>query len=240
MPDFPRDDLIRMTPISAGLEFRADEDGRTMIGYPIVFDQWTEISGWEGNFLERIDPAALTKTLKERRDRVKVLFNHGMDPQIGDKPLGKPSVMEPRARGLYVEVPLARVSFNDDLIELMKVGAIDGQSFRFSVTRDEWEDEPDPSDDNPRGLPQRIIRELKLYEFGPVTFPAYEATTVGIRGADAYRLFLRHRQDFSDAGSATSEPDTPPTHLSVSKETIRALRARLTESTRDPRNLIAL
>ncbi len=47
-----------------------------------------------------------------------------------------------------------------------------------------------PTKQNPRGLPERIIRELKIFEFGPVTFPAYEATTAGIRGRPAYEEHL--------------------------------------------------
>lgn len=163
----PRDDLIRKVD-PPGLE------GRTMVGYPIVFDTWTTINSWEGQFKERMADSSLNKTLSENRDQVKVLFNHGMDPSIGDKPLGKPSVMQVDGRGLYAEVPLAETSYNEDLLALMREGILDGQSFRMSVVKDEW---VKPK----RGLPERTITEIRLYEFGPVTFPAYQATTVGIR-----------------------------------------------------------
>ncbi len=166
----PRDSLIRKAA-------PPEVEGRTMAGYPIVFNKWTTINSWEGQFKERISDTALTKTLNENRDQVKVLFNHGMDPQIGDKPLGKPSVMKSDSRGLYAEVPLSDTSYNDDLLALMRDGAIDGQSFRFSVVQEEWNK---PS----KGLAERTITELRLYEFGPVTFPAYQATTVGIRSRD--------------------------------------------------------
>ena len=172
--DAPRDDLIRM-----GDTTRAAVEGRTMTGYPIVFDTWTEIHSWEGDFKERIAPGAVSKTLRESRDKIKVLFNHGMDPSIGDKPLGKPTVMRADDTGLYVEVPLSETSYNDDLLALMRDGAVDGQSFRFSVVKEEW-DKPK------RGLPERTITELRLMEFGPVTFPAYQATTVGIRSREDY------------------------------------------------------
>lgn len=190
MIDFPRDDLIRMVELpESQVEFRSDDDGRLMIGIPIVFNTWTEIGGWEGNFLERVAPSSVTKTLAQSGDRVKVLFNHGFDPQIGDKPLGKPSVMEPRRGGLYTETPLARTSYNDDLIELMKSGAIDGMSFRFSVTKEEVAHPKEASDHNPTLLPERTIKEMRLYEFGPVTFPAYEATTVGVRAREGFNMW---------------------------------------------------
>ncbi len=217
MDEHPRDDLIRMTPLRVA-EVRADDDsdGRLMVGTPIVFNQWTRIRGWEGDFMERVAPGALTKTLAERGDRVKVLFNHGMDPQIGDKPLGKPSLMDPRSDGLHTETPLARTSYNDDLIELLRSGAIDGMSFRFSVIRDEWNEEPGTSDHNPDGVAERTINELRLYEFGPVTFPAYEATTVGVRAQGAYRAWLATRTGpAADTVTADPSSDTPPVQAPV-------------------------
>jgi HK97 family phage prohead protease len=209
--ELPREDLYRMTPSG---EARLDSDpdaGNTMVGYPIVFNTWAEISGWEGNFLERIAPSALAKTLKERGDKVKVLFNHGMDPQIGDKPLGKPAVMKADDSGLWTETPLADTSYNNDLKVLMRTGVIDGMSFRFSVTKEDIDEEPEPSESNPKGLPERTITELKLYEYGPVTFPAYEATSAGIRGQQGYQAWLRDRRTRAAAdGTAQPSDDKPP------------------------------
>lgn len=169
----PTDSLIRANTTTTEVE------GRTMTGYPIVFDRWTTIDSWEGKFKERIAPTALNQTLKTNAKNVKVLFNHGMDPSIGDKPLGKPSVMQVDERGLYAEVVLSETSYNDDLLALMRDGAIDGQSFRFSVVKEDWAK-------TDTKLPERTITELRLYEFGPVTFPAYQATTIGIRSRDTF------------------------------------------------------
>ena len=221
MTDFPRDDLIRMVELpAADVEVRADPEGLgSLVGYAAVFNDDTLIDSWEGKFTERIAPGAFTKTLAERASRVKVLFNHGFDPTIGDKPLGKPSRMEERGKGLWVEVPLDDTSYNRDLAASIRSGALDGMSFRFSVTREEWDDSED--------LPLRTIRELKLFEFGPVTFPAYEATTAGVRAREAYRAW---RDTHSDAASDTSEiDDTPPLrHLSPEQEAqIAAMRERI-------------
>lgn len=176
----PRDDLIRA--VLRDESRAAVSDGRTMTGYPIVFDQWTEIHGWEGDFKERIAPGAVKRTLRNNADQVKVLFNHGMDPSIGDKPLGRASVLKADDVGVYLEVPLSRTSYNDDLLALIEDGAIDGMSFRFSVVQEEWNAPK-------RGLPERTITELKLFEVGPVTFPAYEATSVGLRSRDDFEAW---------------------------------------------------
>lgn len=170
--DAPREDLVRMSTV------RFDEagDGNTLVGYAAVFNEPTVIDSWEGHFVERIAPGAFRKTLRERGDLVKVLFNHGMDPSIGDKPLGKPTVMKEDERGLYVEVPLSDTSYNADIKALLRDGALDGMSFRMTVTKEKWDDPTDA-----RELPERTIMEIRLYELGPVTFQAYEATQVGIR-----------------------------------------------------------
>ena len=231
MSDLHRDDLIRMVPLQAA-EMRADGDGNTLVGYPIVFNQWTEINGWEGRFLERVAPGALDKTLAERGDKIKVLFNHGFDPQIGDKPLGKPEVMEPRTAGLWTETPLADTSYNKDIRALLASGAVDGMSFRFSVKREDTNVPDEATDDNPDRLEERTIRELKLFEFGPVTFPAYEATTAGVRARDAYTIYHAKKVDAAPPG--TSTVDTP--HIvHLSQQDIDRLRRRIAQTDRRSR-----
>ncbi len=182
------DDLIRMVelPVS-GVSIRSEDiDGElgTLVGYAAVFDTDTEIdSMWEGHFLERIAPGAFKKTLRENRDAIRVLYDHGFDPSIGNKPLGKPATMEEDTRGLFVEVPLDDTSYNRDLAASIRSGAIDGMSFRFSVKKEEWEDGEDGA------LDVRTLKEVRLFEFGPVTFPAYEATSAGVRGQEAFRAW---------------------------------------------------
>lgn len=236
MTDFPRNNLIRM---SQDVRAERDDTGRrTLVGVPIVFNTWTEINGWEGRFKERIAPGALTKTLAERGDKIKVLYNHGYDPQIGEKPLGKPSVLDVRDDGLHVEVPLADTSYNKDLEALIDAGALDGMSFRFGVIADDW----DNLDARDGTLPERTITELRLMELGPVTFPAYEATTVGVRSRteyEDYRARLQHLENtlavtVPDSGNDDGEPepgaargtpadDEPTTSHSVSKQDVSAL-----------------
>jgi phage head maturation protease len=41
---------------------------------------------------------------------------------------------------------------------------------------------------NPTGLPERTITEAKVMEFGPVTFPAYEGATAGVRSLTDWYL----------------------------------------------------
>lgn len=158
------------------------------------FGTWYPIrSYWEGEFLERTAKGAFKKTIAERGSAVRVLFNHGFDFHIGDKILGVPELLEERDTSPYAEVPLLDTSYNHDLVEGLRAGGY-GSSFMFNVIRDEWNEEPEPSEHNPRALPERTILEVRLLEFGPVTWPANPDATAGLRcGTDHYADTLRTR-----------------------------------------------
>jgi hypothetical protein len=177
----PRDSLVRA--LRPGPELRAAEDGAgapTMHGHFAVFNQWTEIdSVFEGRFMESIAPGAFTKTFKENRDVMRVLFQHGRDPMLGSKPLGAISKLEEDDTGAYYEVPLFR-GIPELVMEGLTAGLY-GASFRFRVTREEFVNKPKASAYNPEGLPERIVKETQVEEFGPVTFPAYAGATAGVR-----------------------------------------------------------
>lgn len=177
----PKDGLIRAA--RPGLEIRAAEDGGMprLTGYMLRFGEWTEIdSAFEGNFYERVAPGATKKTLAEGRESMRILFNHGHDPHIGEKPLAEPELIEDSKGVRYDEPELFDTSYNRDLIPSLKAGQL-GSSFRFRVTSEQFDRTPEPSDYNPDGIPERTITELQLYEGGPVTFPAYEGSSAGAR-----------------------------------------------------------
>ena len=52
-------------------------------------------------------------------------------------------------------------------------GDLTGSSFSFKVTDEEWTDE--------EGVQIRNIRGVELFDGGPVTFPAYDSSTVKSR-----------------------------------------------------------
>ena len=225
----PLDRLVRdYAPRLNLVELRADDepgDGRlaTLDVRFARFDQWNEIDSWfEGRFLERVAPGAFRKTMSERAGQIVALFNHGHDPQIGDKVLGPIEDMGERADGPYLTVALMDTSYNRDLLPGLRAGLY-GASYMFRVTREQWTDDPEKSDHNPLGLPERTIQEVKLYEAGPVTFPADEMTSVGARSSthryldartlDAFRA--AHGGHPDPASAANPATDTPPDEAPV-------------------------
>jgi HK97 family phage prohead protease len=187
----PTDNLVRMRYGDDAALLRSSDDsstGRTLHGHFAVFDRWTEIDSWyEGRFLERVGEKAFNRTFKERGDKIRVLYDHGHDPSIGNKPLGAPDVLRvDKGVGPYYESELFQSAYVDELIPALAAGQL-GASFRFRVTDEEWVEPKRATDRNPAKLPERTITDVDLYEFGPVTFPQYEDATAGVRsGSDHF------------------------------------------------------
>lgn len=178
----------------------ASGDGDTLVLEFSRFNTWYEIdSVWEGRFLERTAPGAFKRTIgRKGPEGVKVLFNHGMDV-LGDQVLGVPSLLEERETSPYMEVPLLR-GVPELIVEGLRAGAY-GSSFMFEVVADEWNYDPERSEHNPDGIPERTIREVNLFEAGPVTWPANPEATAGLRsGSDWYleRMASRDPERYAD------------------------------------------
>lgn len=197
-------------------------DGATMPTMNVdfsVFGTWYEIDSWfEGQFLERTMAGSFKKTIRENGSNVKVLFDHGMDYQIGNKVLGPIESLKEEASGPHAEVPLLDTTYNRDLLPGLEAGLY-GSSFRFRVIKEQWNDEPGTSDYNPKGLPERSILEVKLMEFGPVTFPANPDSTAGVRALtdefhgrirarnpEAYTDLVSRRQSIKVVHRAVTDP----------------------------------
>lgn len=159
-----------------------------------AFDKWYEINSWiEGNFLERTEPGAFAKTIAESRSQIKSLFDHGFDPSIGNKVLGEVVSLREEPDSPVGDVALFDTSYNRDLLPGLKAGVY-GSSMRMRVIKDEWNDAPGPSEHNPKGIPERTIKEVRLFEFGPVTFPANPESTASVRSmTDDFYAAMRAR-----------------------------------------------
>ncbi len=179
------DNLVRAYQAGDAVRAKADEqagDGNTLYGHFSVFNTWYEVnSAWEGQFLERIAPGAFARTIAERGDQIKALYDHGHDPQIGNKPLGAFRELREDETGGYYEIGLIDTPYNREFIKPAAAAGLLGASFRFRVRAESWVEEPKVSASNPKGLPERTITDTDLYELGPVTFPASAAATAGLR-----------------------------------------------------------
>lgn len=177
------------------VEFRAAAegepgDGRTLEGYAAVFGTPTLIASWDGTFEEEISRGAFRKTLRAKTPVLQ--FDHGRDARTGSVPIGTMEDVHEDDKGLYVKARLFDNPVVEPIRQAIEGKAIDGMSFRFEVLRDEWRDKDGTKikadelsallwEPGERGPLKRTILEVNLWEAGPVVFPAYDATSVGVR-----------------------------------------------------------
>lgn len=181
---------VRDLSVDAGeFEFRAsdDGDGLTLAGYITKFGESTLIDDWLGSYTEEIKRGAFAKTLLERGpSKVKMQVDHGHDALFGSLPIGVWSDIREDRKGLFGEGRLHDTWHTVPIRAAIESGALEGMSFRFKVVGESWR----KGDAQKGTIDHRVISEVALFEAGPVVFPAYEGTTVGLRSR-ALELFRR-------------------------------------------------
>ncbi|OHB65763.1 MAG: hypothetical protein A2Y76_01695 [Planctomycetes bacterium RBG_13_60_9] len=180
MPDEtrkPKTSDIEQRHLTFPVELRATDDGKgkMLVGYAAVFNTVTQIGGGWWGFREQIAPGCFTDTIKE--DDIRGLFNHDSNMILG-RNTAKTCSLKEDSRGLYFEIDVPDTQLGRDLVTSVQRGDISGCSFAFGTTADEWDY---TEEDNPL----RTLKKVRLYDVGPVTYPAYEATSVSARSLEA-------------------------------------------------------
>jgi HK97 family phage prohead protease len=143
-----------------------------LVGYASVFNQEAIIFGmWR----EKVAQGAFKKTIKE--SDIRALWNHNTDLVLGRNKSGTLSLAEDD-RGLTVEIIPPDTQAGRDALTSIKRGDVSQMSIAFQIIKQEWLTPEDKKE-----LPLRTIREMKLYEVSPVTFPAFEQTSISARSA---------------------------------------------------------
>lgn len=137
-----------------------DYTGRTLEGYAAAFGNLDQVG-------DIIHPGAFSKTLAERGGKIKVLWQH--DP---NEPIGKLVEAREEPRGLFVKAVISDTARGRDALALLKDGAIGEMSIGYDAVKGGVDYS------TTSGKSVRNLREIKLYEFSLVTFPANEAAVV--------------------------------------------------------------
>jgi uncharacterized protein len=233
-----RDDLSRMIDLEIRMADGENGDGLTIEGLATPFNVRTVIRSWEGTFEEQFRNGAFKRTLNA--GKVKMQFDHGQHPLVGSIPIGAFSSGYPKESDAGLEI-MGRLNDNwliEPVRDAIKSKGIDGMSIRFSVVREEWTTATGvPITDMDvvynliwkvpeEGMLIRTITEAKLFEAGPVVFPAYETTTVGVRSLDltdlsapATRSALARAVLLADRASMVDTADDSTTDDSLSTRT---------------------
>lgn len=164
--------------MSFGIELaQAKIEDRRLVGYASVFNY--PIDSGTRRFRQKtyVRPGFFDRTLEKNRDMIQVLYHHGLDPQVGTIPLGKPEVMQPDKTGLWTETPLAKTRFNEEtLVPLLEAGALRAMSIQFVTEQESFNDD----------RTERNLEQGRLYEFGPTPFPANEASTAALHSLESF------------------------------------------------------
>jgi HK97 family phage prohead protease len=161
----------RITVNEFELRDLGEGDGMAFTGYAAVFNSDSEPLP----FIERIAPGAFANSLGSRNE-IKMFVNHDTTRVLASKRAGTLRLSED-SHGLRVEADLPETTDGKDLAYLIRRGDVDSMSFGFSVPSggDTW---------SPDGA-TRELREVRLHEVSIVTaFPAYTATSAGVRSLD--------------------------------------------------------
>jgi HK97 family phage prohead protease len=159
------------------IEHRAAGDGQAteqpvIRGYAAVYNSESELL--YGFFREVIRPGAFDSSLK---NDIRCLFNHDSSKVLGRSTAGTLDIRSD-AKGLYFEVEPPDAQWANDLCQSIKRGDINQMSFGFMTREDSWQDLED-------GTVLRELLDVDLQEVSVVTFPAYQATSAGMRSIDS-------------------------------------------------------
>lgn len=169
-----------------GAQVRAKQGDKPGIeGYGAVFgEEYVLYDSPTLRFVETVKSGTFTRALQEKQD-VRCLFNHEPDNILG-RTANNTMQMVQDSKGLHFDTDIdVRTRIGADVRCFIERGDVTGCSFSFSVqkqTRTEVEE-------GDKLTIHRDIEDVDLYDVGPVTYPAYEGTSVGTRAIELRSLF---------------------------------------------------
>lgn len=160
--------LYRVAPVD--LAVRSEGDGRTLSGLCVPFGVSANVSDGGPRYREQFARGAFRRTIAERGSKVQLKVEH---PGSKALPIGRATVLREDAAGLFGEFRVSRTTLGDEVLELVRDGALDSLSVGFAPISD-------------RRLPDGTVSrtEVALREVSVVATPAYEgAQILGVRSA---------------------------------------------------------
>lgn len=151
------------------VEIREEGDTVHIVGHGAVFDTETEI--FRG-FFEVVRRGAFTEAISS--DDVRGLFNHDSNFVLGRNRAGTMTLREDD-KGLLYDIVAPETDIVRDLVLApMKRGDVTGSSFSFTIDQQRWTERQDNE-------LREILKVKRLYDVGPVTFPAYPTADSQVR-----------------------------------------------------------
>lgn len=175
------------------IEVQTREDGASAItGYASIFyrdnDPGTEYELYPG-IRERIMPGAFDRMLKEKHD-VRGLVNHDPRMLLGRTAAGTLKMWVDEIGLRYEITPPDTLAARDTIVSL-KRGDMSGSSFAFTVKKEGLTFRKEQGFDV-----LEVFDVNRMYDVGPVTFPAYGGSSAGVREQRSLGLLLELHQEW--------------------------------------------
>lgn len=168
-------DKIERREILTKLNIRENADNkREIYGKAIPFD--SPSLPIDGDFIEYIAPDAFDESIESNAE-IMLLYAHDWSAPLARRSAGR-LTLEKREDGIYFSATPPDTTRTQDLLKDIEAGNVKGNSFGFTVKKDEWE-----TDESGRTV-RRILRGT-LFEISAVVDPAYPDTTLAKRSLDA-------------------------------------------------------
>lgn len=145
---------IEQRSFSVAFQYRAEGDGRTISGIAVPYNVEQRING---NLTEVFRKGAFADVVRAPF-RVKLLRGHDAKAM----PLGRATLLRETDDGLYAEMRVSNTAAGDEVLELIKDGALDNLSIGFMPLKNRKRED---------GVIERI--KAHLAEISLVTFGAY-------------------------------------------------------------------
>lgn len=153
--------------------FSTEGGSRIICGYASTWDvDLAEDRILPGAFLSSIQKRFTEPIANGKKSKIRFLFQH--DPK---EVIGTVKVIKEDAKGLYVECYISRTQRGDELLILLKDGAIDKMSIGYIPL--DFKEEGDI----------RLLKEVDIFEVSIVVFPMNEQTDIfEVRNFDLAKL----------------------------------------------------
>ena len=174
-----------MRTASTTFSTRDDNGNLAIEGYFAVFNSNYEIAP---KMSESIAPGAFDNTIA---DDIRALINHDTTLVLGRTKAGTLQ-LRTDSHGLWGHID---INPNDsdamNLYNRVQRGDVDQCSFGFDILNEETDFRED-------GSVHWTIKEVKLYEVSPCTFPAYEETSIAARTKERNDLLKRKNEAWKE------------------------------------------
>ncbi len=167
---------------------KPNTDNQHIQGRGIVFYDGTpetQYPLWEGA-VERI----ASDVVVNKAPDVISLYNHDINWLLGRESAGTLTVTR-NDKGFDNQVkPDNTDPQHQTVTAKINRGDLQGASFTFTLDKAEWQKEKDMS--------VRYLKEITLYEIGPVVTPAYSATTTSLRSQERIEALKKEHDEWEE------------------------------------------